>query len=166
MNRKIKKLFVPERIIHSLEEIRISDLKKAGISHLLLDLDNTLVPLKEENPSNTIHNFLAACRCHGVQVHLFSNNFTYKIYPYAKSLHLDYYGFCCKPFPFAYWKFLRDIQQKPSSVLAIGDQIFTDILGAHFVHIQAYYLAQQHQNDYLLTKVLRYFERKIIKYDT
>ena len=53
---------------------------------------------------------------------------------------------------------------KPAGyILAAGDQMFTDILGAHWYHLPVVWLRPLSQNDFIGTKVLRFLEKRVAR---
>ena len=59
-----------------------------------------------------------------------------------------------------------DTVMQPSCILAAGDQLFTDVLGAHWYNLPAAWLRPLSRNDFIGTKVLRLLEKWIVWYLT
>ena len=82
-----------------------------------------------------------------------------------------------KPFPRAYAGAIRllgkshkslnvDAVTQSAAVLAAGDQLFTDVLGAHWYNFPAAWLRPITRNDFIGTKVLRLLEKWVAWYLT
>lgn len=156
----IKDKFKPDLLINELAELNLEVLKKEGIKCLILDVDNTFAPLKKSEKS-AIAFLNEASRFH-LKVHLFSNNFSFKIKPFADKYNLSYTPLAFKPFKYSYKRFFKKYGYYKSEVLAIGDQIFTDVLGAKRCGIKVVFLQKKHSSDHFLTKLLRPLERLIL----
>ena len=80
-----------------------------------------------------------------------------------------------KPFPWAYAGAIRlleesqtangiDMKNSVSGILAAGDQLFTDVLGAHWHKLPVVWLRPLSHNDFIGTKVMRILEAWVTRY--
>ena len=80
-----------------------------------------------------------------------------------------------KPFPRAYAGAIRLLEEARATeevatekyagrILAAGDQLFTDVLGAHWYHLPVAWLRPLSPNDFIGTKVLRFLEKYVTWY--
>ena len=67
-----------------------------------------------------------------------------------------------KPLPPAFLMALRKLGAKRSETVVIGDQLVTDVMGAHFLGMKAYLLAPLVEQDLPHTLLLRNFERVVM----
>ena len=67
----------------------------------------------------------------GVRLVVVSNNYKKRVAPFAAQFSLPYVSFACKPSPFGYLRAKRLSGARVRECLVVGDQIFTDILGAN-----------------------------------
>jgi len=67
-----------------------------------------------------------------------------------------------KPLPPAFLMALRKIDAKRATTVVIGDQLVTDVLGAHFLGMTAYMLQPLVEQDLPHTLMLRHFERLVM----
>lgn len=131
-------LFAPDKIIGRLGEITAESLREAGVRGLILDIDYTLAPksapLPEKEASEFIENLLQA----EVKLYLISNNHRNRVARFAQALGLPYICNGFKPFPRSFLRAVREMGLERDEVVAVGDQIFTDVVGAHLAGLKAY----------------------------
>lgn len=155
------KLFTPNYYIHSYQALRPEFLKEHGISLLICDIDNTLVPHDVALPDENVKQFLKGIQDAGIQIVFVSNNVEDRVKLFAKDLHIPYYFFALKPLPFTYRKMLKDFHVKKSEVAVLGDQLMTDILGANMMRFYTILTAQVVERDLSFTKFNRVFENMV-----
>ena len=155
--------YVPDLLVDKLDDINLLTLKEKGINYLLVDVDNTLVDLRSEEPTSSALIFLEKAIDNGIHVILISNNFKKRVSSLADRFKVPYISFALKPFPFLYKRIMKKYKVTKNELAAIGDQIFTDIAGAKNMGIYAIYVKPFSDNDRLTTKVLRKLERRILK---
>lgn len=158
----MKKILSPYGILNSIFEIPLEDLQQKNIRYLLMDMDNTLVSLAENKVFKESFSFIAECKEKGIEVIIVSNNFIWKVLPHARKLSLRYFSFSWKPLPFVYRKFMKKNKVSNNQIMAVGDQLFTDVLGAQSQGIPCFFLKNVKNKDRLLTKLFRILERRIL----
>jgi HAD superfamily phosphatase (TIGR01668 family) len=122
----------PHGFYETVLDIRPEDLTKRGITLLLADLDNTLVPYKVPSPTPELQQWRAELEAGGVQLFLLSNSRKPgRAQRFAQELGIPVIGHAGKP---RRGSFLRAMEQQgctPEQTAIVGDQIFTDILGGN-----------------------------------
>ena len=93
---------------------------------------------------------------------LLSNNWHKVVYDFADEVGLPIVAKAMKPCPPAYFTAMRKIGAKRKNTVAIGDQLMTDVLGAHTVGIKAYLIQPLVEQDLPHTLFLRHFERVLM----
>lgn len=111
-------------------------LEKEGIKYLLLDVDNTLTRHHTGQLEEGVKEWLEAMKKAGYPLIIASNSRDFRIAPFAKSIGLDYFALCCKPLPFKLIKGVKKLGCKKNECMLVGDQIFTDTLGAKLAGIR------------------------------
>ncbi len=122
----------PDIYADSVSDITASMLKKMGMEAVVLDIDNTLVPHNDPNPTKSVYDFLSAMREAGIKICVISNNTKERVEPFCRRAKIEY--FVCdalKPKGAGYVKAAKDMGLEPEKTAAIGDQIFTDIWGGN-----------------------------------
>ncbi|MBO5993768.1 MAG: HAD hydrolase family protein [Acidaminococcaceae bacterium] len=172
----------PEYRFTSLIKITPEWMHRHHYRVLLTDIDNTLLPRDCSVVSEVYINWLARMQQQGVAVVLATNNGGKRTAAIHKQLmenglNIPILTWAGKPFPRAYAGAIRllgeslgadcaDKAVQPSVVLAAGDQLFTDVLGAHWYNLPAAWLRPLSGNDFIGTKVLRILEKWVTWYLT
>ncbi len=158
----MKKMILPDEIKQNLLEIDVWSLKKQGIKAIICDVDNTLCPHDENELSETRKKWI-----HDVQKEmlliLISNNHGSRIKKLAAELHCPSYEFALKPMKHTYQKILSDYDLKREEVVCIGDQLFTDIIGAKRMKMRNIYVKPISKSDIIYTKLSRKIENWILR---
>lgn len=116
----------------SIYEIDINGLKAQGIHLLLLDLDNTLIPYGLTEPEEVLHRWIAALREEGIAPFILSNSRKEKRVPdLAKKLGVPFLRRAGKPKKKGFQQAMQEMGKSQAETAMVGDQIFTDILGAN-----------------------------------
>ena len=133
----IKARYYPTFLATSFYEIPASFYQKLGIKNLLLDLDNTLAPYHEAEPSEATLRFLEELGRAGLHLYIASNNTSKRVFHYAEKCHLKALSGLLKPFSFRLKRILRKEDFKKEETLLIGDQLMTDIPAANGAGIRS-----------------------------
>ena len=80
----------------------------------------------------------------------------------SPSLQLPLVAKAMKPLPFGYRTALRRIDARKDQAVAVGDQLFTDIVGAHLAGVKAFMVAPLAEVDLKHTLMLRGLEKRLI----
>lgn len=123
---------LPWRQAGSVFDLTGQSLEKAGVRFLMADLDNTLCPYSDGEPSQALHDWLADLKAHGVRLFLLSNS-RKPLRPahFAQCLGIDYLGHAGKPKTKGFVRAMAGQNVTAGECAMVGDQIFTDILGAN-----------------------------------
>lgn len=124
-------LLFPQKRLHRVTELRPTELRQQGIRGLILDIDNTLTTHDNPVPSPGVSQWLAELRQAGIALIVLSNNHGPRVEPFAKLLGLDYISEGKKPLPGGYARCAKALGLPKEALCAVGDQLFTDILGAN-----------------------------------
>lgn len=151
--------FLPDFYFISVTDITTEFLQKHEIKAILLDIDNTLSQHGSTEPYNGVKNWLDEVRKIGINLAIISNNKEERVRLFAQNLNLDYYiSDANKPFKVGFYiaKDLLKVEQK--NILVVGDQIFTDILGANLSGMKSVLVEPKDKNEPILIKVKRVVE--------
>jgi len=154
------KLITPNETANSLQSIDLYKLTNKGIKLLLLDIDNTIVPRGDKEATEEILLWLKDARDNGLKICLMSNN-TKKHFPNLEEHVDDYAIFSRKPFKTNYKRLLKKFEIDKSETVMIGDQIFTDILGANRMGIYTILTRRQRNYGKFTRKILHWIEDKL-----
>ena len=128
----------PHGFYETVLDIRPEELTGKGITLLLADLDNTLVPYKTTLPTEELKRWRTELEAGGVQLFLLSNsrkpNRPKRV---AEALGIPFIGHAGKPKRGGYRKAMEQTGRTAEQTAIVGDQIFTDILGGRRAGITA-----------------------------
>ena len=156
-------LLEPDRYFSRLSHVDIErDLLALGFRFVLLDIDNTILTRDTHEVPRDAGFWLAKARDAGITFCLVSNNWHEGVYQLANRLSLPIVAKAVKPLPPAFLRALGKIGATRAATVVIGDQLVTDVLGAHFLGMKAYLLAPLVEQDLPHTLLLRNFERLVM----
>ena len=124
-------LFFPNKRYKRITDISPSELKNSGFEGIILDVDNTLTTHDNPDLADDVKNWLQIMQSAGIALIIVSNNSDDRVAPFAQAIGLPYTAHARKPLPTGYRSAARTLDIPLSQCVAIGDQIFTDILGAN-----------------------------------
>lgn len=132
-------LFQPERYFSSIACINIErDLLAMGYRCVLLDIDNTIRSRETNEIPQAVKLWLQKAAASPLSLCLLSNNWHRNVYEFADSLRLPIVAKACKPVPFAYYAAMHTVGGTREDTVMIGDQILTDVVGAHLAGFAAW----------------------------
>ena len=158
----ILKHFAPMQAVHALVDITPEELIAAGKKLVLVDVDNTLVEWRSEEIPETTVTWLEFMKRGGLQVCILSNTRNVnRLKGLSERLGIPYRLGKFKPSRAMYRMALEEFNTRPEEAIMIGDQLFTDILGANRSGIDAIWVKQMSPRDFVGTKISRFGERLI-----
>lgn len=152
-------LFKPTAAVRYVTDITLELLHKLGTDAILLDVDNTLAPPTSKIPYDGVQEWIDTVKASGIHIVICSNNYKKRIQPFADSVGLDCVAMSLKPFPFGFNRAKKKLKEKPSSVLVVGDQIYTDVLGANLAGMKSVLLLPRSEEHGWSIKLRRRMER-------
>lgn len=156
-------LLQPDRFFARITSIDVKrDLLGAGLSCVLLDIDNTVRSRESGDVPRDVRAWLAKARNAGVSFCLLSNNWHADVHAFAEELDLPILAKACKPLPLGYAAAMRKIGAAKDDTVVIGDQLLTDVLGAHLVGLKAFLVVPLAEVDLKHTLMLRGLERGLM----
>ena len=123
---------IPRGVYPSVTALDPKALRARGITLVLADLDNTLAPYGETCPSPEILAWKAGLEAEGIALFLLSNSRKPgRAQRFAQQLGIPYQGHSGKPRRAGYLRAMERMGRRPEETVMVGDQIFTDTLGAN-----------------------------------
>jgi len=186
-------LFTPDDYLTSVTRIDPADLVRAGFTVALIDIDNTLVPRDTHLLAQETCAWISELKAAGLCVCLLSNNWHKTVFAYAERLAVPLVYKAMKPLPFAFLHARRKAlessgvslaqkqAQKQGAVLSgegsgsqlaaagkdkvvvIGDQLMTDVLGAHLLGWKVILVTPLSATDLWYTLLFRKGEQRLMK---
>lgn len=156
-------LLTPDLCVDRAEDITPKFLRSRGIQALLIDVDNTLVSRETGELESSVFEWVASLKQAGISCCLLSNNWHSAVFDHANALGLPIVHKAMKPLPVAYVKALAKIGAHRATTAVVGDQLFTDILGARLCVIPCILVKPLSTTDLWYTQLFRKIESTILK---
>ncbi len=158
------RIFYPKMYVPSILEINPEELQKQGITTLLLDLDNTIVPRHLDEFSPEIETWLTGMRQKGFKLCIVSNNSSSRVSALAGSLQIPWVVRALKPLRRGFLRAIRLVNAAPEETAVVGDQIFTDILGGNTLNMFTILVVPMPGKEFWGTKLInRRLEKVVLK---
>ncbi len=121
----------PKAQFNKVTDITAKFLKENNINAVILDVDNTLIDL-DRKPLKNIEKWADSLKDEKIKICIASNSIKKeKIAKVAKKLDVPFIYFSTKPLKRGLKKAKKILQEKNENIAEIGDQLFTDVLGAN-----------------------------------
>lgn len=153
--------FIPTVALHRVTDITPDLLHELAAEALLLDVDNTLALHGSQTPFPGTVEWTRKIRQAGFKIMILSNNFSGRVKPFAAQYGLPYLSMAMKPLPAGYLHAADRLQIRREKVVVVGDQIFTDILGANLSKMKSILLVPAEEEDSISFRVRRRLEQPI-----
>jgi HAD superfamily phosphatase (TIGR01668 family) len=153
--------FRADHHVETLPEVALDRLAQAGIRGIIVDLDNTVCAYHRPELAPGVAEWVAAARARGFALVLVSNNFSERVASVGARLGIPVVPNALKPLPFAFLRALKLLGTPRHATVVIGDQLFTDVLGAKLLGLQTILTDPLVEVDFPLTRVLRFLERTL-----
>lgn len=128
----------PSAICSRVTDITPELLKEMNIKALLLDVDNTITSYISKEPVPGSIEWCRKIKELGYKIYIVSNNFSFdRVRIMAEQFDLDFVHFAMKPLPKGFIHAKGKLKVKAKECLVVGDQIFTDILGANAARMKS-----------------------------
>lgn len=130
-------LLIPTGYVHRVTDITAEDLSALQIRALLVDIDNTLAVPDSQTPLPGTLAWGCALQDAGFRMILMSNNSEERVRPFARLYGLPFFPMSRKPLPGAFLCAARQLGIDKRESVVIGDQVYTDILGANLAGMKS-----------------------------
>lgn len=129
---------IPQGIHEDFTSLDPQKLAQKGVRFVLADLDNTLISYAQTHPTPEVIQWKQELDKAGITLFILSNSRKKgRVDVFAEALDVPFQAWSGKPKKKGYRRALDRLQAKPEECLMVGDQIFTDILGATRMNIPA-----------------------------
>lgn len=153
--------FYPKGYFNKISDIPLTYLKQNCIKGLILDVDNTLIDYYKNMPQE-IAQWIIQTKEEGIKMCILSNsNNQEKIKQVAEKLELEYSYFAMKPFKKGFKKAQKILDLPNTEIAVIGDQIFTDVIGANRMGMYSILVNPIQEKDIFLTSIKRPVENYV-----
>ena len=122
---------LPKIILPALTDVTTELLRSRNIRLLMMDFDNTIVPYTTSTPTEAMEQWLEMMVASDIQLCVVSNSRKDRVKVFCEKYGLDCITHAKKPFSKGIQECLSQYAVDPEKCALVGDQIFTDILGAN-----------------------------------
>ena len=158
--RRGRMIFCPQLYCKSdVTQIDVQALKRSGINAVLLDLDNTLTEWQNHQIPQNILDWIEGLKSAGIKLCLVSNTrFGKRLKSVSEELKIPFVRRAFKPRKKGFQNAMIELGSSPANTVMIGDQMFTDVLGANRVGIYTIMVKPLGRREFFGTKISRAFE--------
>ena len=146
-------LLIPTFFTNKITDLSPKFIKSHGITSLLADIDDTLTYHKDPQIPQKVLEFINLMKANNIKIILISNNSKKRVSKFAKKLNLPYIFRAFKPLPFGINLALKKLNISKYNAMIIGDQIFTDVLGANLLGIKSVLVNPFEKNQTIFLKL-------------
>ncbi len=161
----IYKLLTPTRVVDSVQEVNPSQLKAQGITAIITDLDNTLVPWRHYEIAPGVVEWLGHLEVEGIKICIASNTIhTERLEQLAETMGIGFVDRVRKPWTDGFERAMHKMGSTKDNTAVFGDQIFTDILCGNRLGLMSILLRPPlSKEEFISTQVVRVLENIIIR---
>lgn len=153
----------PKCYMKKVTDITPEFLKNNNIQGLILDVDNTLLDFNLKIIEG-LEKWHEDIKKSGVKCIILSNsNKTEKVKMVANLMKISYIKFAKKPLKSGFYKAQKKLNIPSENIAVVGDQIFTDVIGANRSKMFSILVEPIAEKDLWLTRIKRPLENLIIK---
>ena len=140
----------PKLITDELTDLTPELLQEQGIELLMLDFDNTIVPYTTDIPTPLMEQWLMDAAEWEIPVCVVSNSKKDRVKVFCRHYGIDCITHARKPFTKGIRECLEKYGVEPSHAALVGDQIFTDTLGANGCGVRPILVKAIHNHNFWL----------------
>ena len=154
----------PDAYARRLSDISLDGLAGQGVRGIIVDLDNTLVAYRAPIVAPEVSQWVQAALAQGFRVVLVSNNWSERVAAFGDHLGVPTVPSAMKPLPLAFVRALRTLGTPRGATVVVGDQLFTDVLGAKLMGLRAILTDPISESGFITTRIMRVVERALLKF--
>ena len=153
----------PRLYCKNILEVKPEFLKENNIKALILDVDNTLLDF-DLKIIDGLEDWGKTMKENEIKCIILSNsNKETKVKMVADLLGIDYIKFAMKPLKRGFKMAQKKLEIPNENIAAIGDQIFTDVIGANRMKMFSILVKPLAEKDLWMTRFKRPIEELVIK---
>lgn len=153
----------PDAVVASVTEVTPDFLHARGVRAVMVDLDDTLLPAGSDLLEPLFKGWLESLRRADVPVVILSNGTHARVARSAQELGVVGLPLTGKPLGRAFRQGLAQLGTPARETAMVGDQMFTDVLGANLAGMVSILVAPLSPGKLLHTRMLRRVERHLLR---
>lgn len=149
----------PDRAVASILDVDFQELVAAGKTLVMLDVDNTVLPWGSEDIPDTSRDWITRGKAAGLEFCFISNTRNpERLGRLATALGVRPFNGKFKPSRDMFLEALQEFKATSDQAVMIGDQLFTDVLGANRSGVTAIWVRPMHHREFIGTRANRIAE--------
>jgi len=156
------RMLLPDLHVASVTDVTVDWLRQRGVVGVLVDADDTLVPGDDRALEPEHRAWVADLLAAGLRVGILSNGTARRVADLGRLLGVPAIALAGKPFGFAFRRALRTLGTSASTTAMVGDQLFTDVLGARCAGLTSVLVSPLTPGRHAHTRVARRLERWVL----
>lgn len=157
----MKHYLFPDEQVTSTYDIDFEELYREGYRGLIFDIDNTLVPHGFPADQRAVALFRRLKKT-GFRWVFLSNNKEQRVKTFQEKTGGKYIFKAGKPKPANYRRAMKMMGTDKTNTIFVGDQIFTDVMGANLADIRTILVEPIHPKEEIQIMFKRYFEKIVL----
>ena len=142
--------FLPNVIADKITDLTVEHLHQWGVRLLMMDFDNTIVPYTTNEPTEEVRLWLQMMKQSDIKLCVVSNSKKERVLVFCRKYGIDCITHAKKPFPKGIRACLERYQLPASACALVGDQIYTDTLGANGCGVRSILVKAIHNHNFWL----------------
>ena len=138
---------LPRHIAPALTALSPAFFQEQGIRLVLLDFDNTMLPYTTNAPSYALISWIRKMQAASIPMCVVSNSHKSRARNFCRQYGIGCITAAKKPFGKGIAKALEKYQMSGDEVALVGDQIFTDTLGANLAGVRSILVTPIHNHN-------------------
>lgn len=140
-------MLLPKHIFPRLTDISPEFLLQKGITLLLLDFDNTMLPYTTDLPDKELLDWIQGMWDGGITLCIVSNSHKTRVPDFSAKYHVPCVTHASKPSTRGIFQAMERFHRSGAQTALVGDQIFTDVLGANRAGITSLIVKSIHNHN-------------------
>ena len=140
-------MLLPKHIFPKLTDISPEFLLRKGITLLLLDFDNTMLPYTTDLPDKELLDWIQGMWDGGITLCIVSNSHKTRVPDFSAKYHVPCVTHASKPSTRGIFQAMERFHRSGAQTALVGDQIFTDVLGANRAGITSLIVKSIHNHN-------------------
>lgn len=162
-DRSFFRQFFPDERVSTVDEVDYENLVDSGIKAVVFDLDNTIAKWGDDRLAEEIIDLFEHLTSLGLKVGILSNSRRKNIEDFVVELPFPHLFHANKPSRKGFRSMLDDLDVLPHEAAMIGDQLFTDVLGANRMNMYTIRVDPlDPEKEYRFTKINRIGENLLL----
>lgn len=153
----------PDFCVNSVWDLTNEFYKNNNIKAVIFDIDNTLVTHTTKEPPEDVLKYFELLKANNIKYAIASNNNKQRVETFCKDLNVPYIYRAFKPRKAPLKKLAKYFDVPNQNICLVGDQLFTDMLGANRMGFVSVVVTALGENETGFVSFKRVFEKMIMK---